>query len=89
MEQATVKPWWQSKTIWGILIAAVGYISSEVLKVPEVSLPENADFEQIQAYVEAVKAAKGNLSVIISQVVSAIGTVLAIVGRVKAESKIG
>jgi hypothetical protein len=88
MEQA-VKPWWQSRTIWGILIAAVGFVISEVLKVPEVSLPENADFEQLQAYVEAVKAANGNLSVIISQVVSAVGTLLAIYGRVKAEAKIG
>lgn len=87
MEQA-VKPWWQSKTIWGILIAAVGYVISEVLKVPSVSLPENADFEQLQQYVEAVKAAKGDLAVIISQVVSAVGTVLAIYGRVKAEQKI-
>ena len=88
MEQA-VKPWWQSKTIWGILIAAVGFVISEVLKVPDVVLPENADFEQLQQYVEAVKAAKGDLSVIISQAVSAVGTLLAIYGRVKAEAKIG
>lgn len=88
MEQS-VKPWWQSKTIWGILIAAVGYVVSEVLKVPSVGLPENADFDQLKAYAEAVKAANGNLSVIISQGVAAIGTLLAIVGRVKAESKIG
>lgn len=88
MEQS-VKPWWQSKTIWGILIAAVGYVVSEVLKVPSVVLPENADFDQLKAYAEAVKAANGNLSVIISQGVAAIGTLLAIVGRVKAESKIG
>ena len=88
MEQA-VKPWWQSKTIWGILIAAVGFVISEVLKVPDVVLPENADFEQLQAYVEAVKAANGNITVIISQVIAAVGTLLAIYGRVKAESKIG
>lgn len=87
MEQA-VKPWWQSKTIWGILIAAVGFVISEVLKVPDVVLPENADFEQLKQYAEAVKAAKGDLAVIISQVVSAVGTVLAIYGRVKAEAKI-
>lgn len=88
MEQA-VKPWWQSKTIWGILIAAVGFVISEVLKVPDVVLPENADFEQLQQYVEAVKAAQGNLTVIISQVIAAVGTILAIYGRVKAEAKIG
>jgi hypothetical protein len=88
MEQS-VKPWWQSKTIWGIVIALVGFVVSEVLKVPSVSLPENADFEQLQAYAEALKAAKGNITVIISQVVAAVGTILGIYGRVVAESKIG
>lgn len=82
------KPWYQSKTIWGILIAAVGYVLSEVLKVPDVQLPPNADFEQLKAYTDAVKAAQGDVAVIVSQVVSAVGTVLAIYGRVKAESPI-
>jgi hypothetical protein len=82
------KPWYQSKTIWGILIAAVGYVLSEVLKVPDVQLPPNADFEQLKAYTDAVKAAQGDVAVIVSQVVSAVGTVLAIYGRVKAESSI-
>lgn len=88
MEQV-VKPWWQSKTIWGILIAAAGFVISEVLKVPSVSLPENADFEQLKQYAEAVKASQGNITVIISQVVAAVGAVLGIYGRVVAESKIG
>lgn len=87
MEQS-VKPWWQSKTIWGILIAAAGFVISEVLKVPSVSLPENADFEQLKQYAEAVKASQGNITVIISQVVAAVGAVLGIYGRVVAESKI-
>lgn len=88
MEQS-VKPWWQSKTIWGIVIALVGFVVSEVLKVPNVSLPENADFEQLQAYAEALKAAKGDVTVIISQVVAAVGAILGIYGRIKAEQKIG
>lgn len=82
------KKWYSSKTIWGILIAAIGYVASEVLKVPDVQLPQNADFDQMKAYVDAINAANGNLSVIISQVVSAIGTILAIIGRVKAGQKI-
>lgn len=82
------KPWYQSKTIWGILIAAVGYVLSEVLKVPDVQLPPNADFEQLKAYTDAVKAAQGDVAVIVSQAISAVGTVLAIYGRVKAESSI-
>jgi hypothetical protein len=82
------KVWYQSKTIWGILIAAVGYVLSEVLKVPDVQLPPNADFDQLKTYVDAVKAAEGNVAVIISQAVSAVGTVLAIYGRMKAEGKL-
>jgi hypothetical protein len=82
------KKWYASKTIWGILIAAIGYVASEVLKVPDVQLPQNADFNQMKAYVDAINASNGNLSVIISQVVSAIGTILAIIGRVKAGQKI-
>jgi hypothetical protein len=86
--ETTTKSWYQSKTIWGIIIAALGYVLSEVLKVPDVQLPPNADFEQLKAYVDAVKAAEGNLSVIISQAVSAIGTFLGIYGRLTAEGKL-
>jgi hypothetical protein len=82
------KSWYQSKTIWGILIAAVGYVLSNVLQVPSVALPENADFDQLKSYADAVAAAKGDISVIASQVVSAFGSLLAIIGRVKADSKI-
>jgi hypothetical protein len=82
------KSWYQSKTIWGIIIAAVGYTLSTVLQVPSVALPENADFDQLKAYADAVAAAKGNASVIASQVVAALGTILAIIGRVKADATI-
>jgi hypothetical protein len=82
------KAWYQSKTIWGILVAALGFVITEVLKVPDVQLPPNADFEQLKAYAEAVKAAEGNVAVIISQAVSAVGTFLAIYGRLKAEGKL-
>lgn len=86
--ETTTKSWYQSKTIWGIIIAALGFVISEVLKVPDVQLPPNADFEQLKAYTEAVKAAEGNISVIISQIVSAIGTFLGIYGRITAEGKV-
>jgi hypothetical protein len=82
------KAWYKSKTIWGILIAAGGFILTEYLKVP-VDVSENADFEQLKAQVEAVKAANGNVSVILSQVISAFGSILAIIGRISAEDKIG
>lgn len=81
------KSWYQSKTIWGILIAAGGFVATQYFQIP-VEAPENADFEQLKAHVEAVKAANSNIAVIISEVVAAIGTVLAIVGRVKADNTI-
>jgi hypothetical protein len=84
----TQKKWYQSKTIWGIVIAFMGYLLSTVLKVEEPRLPDNPDYESLQAYVEAIKAAKGDLSVIIGQLIGLIGSTLAIYGRVKAEATI-
>ena len=82
------KAWYKSKTIWGILIAAGGFILTEYLKVP-IDVSENADFEQLKSQVEAVKAANGNISVILSEALSVFGSILAIIGRIGAEDKIG
>ena len=82
------KGWYQSKTIWGILIAAAGFVATQYLQLP-VEAPENADFEQLKAHVDAVKAAKNNVGVIISEVVAAVGSILAIIGRIKADNTIG
>lgn len=82
------KKWWSSKTIWGVLIALLGFVLTEKLGVPDVQLPANADFEQLKAYADAVKEAHGNLGVITGQLLSALGSLLAIIGRVKAETKI-
>ncbi len=57
------KKWYQSKTIWGIIVAALGYAMT-LIGVEQVSLPENADFEQLKAYAESVKAAQGNWSAV-------------------------
>lgn len=83
-----MKKWYQSKTIWGVLIAALGFVLTEVLKVPEVTLPPDADFNQLKAYVDAINNANGNIGVIIGQVMGVVGTILGIIGRVKAEGKI-
>jgi len=82
----TNKKWYQSKTIWGIVIAFMGYLLSTVLKVEEPRLPDNPDYSSLQAYVEAIKAAKGDMSIIIGQLIGLIGTTLAIYGRVKADA---
>lgn len=82
------KKWYQSKTIWGIIIAALGAFISQTLQVPDVQLPENADFNQIKAYADAIKAAQGNVSVILANIISGIGTLFAIYGRVQAGEKL-
>jgi hypothetical protein len=84
----TTKKWYTSKTIWGIAIAAIGFIMTSVFGVQGISIPQNGDFDQLKAYADAIQAAQGNTGVIIGQVMGAVGTVLAIIGRVKAEQKI-
>lgn len=81
------KKWYQSKTIWGIVIGAIGYFMT-TLGVESPTLPENADFEQLKAYAEAIKAANGSLSVIIGQVLAGVGTIVSIIGRFQAETKV-
>ena len=83
-----MKKWYQSKTIWGVLIAALGFVLTEVLKVPEVTLPPDADFNQLKSYVDAINNANGNIGVIIGQAMGVVGTILGIIGRVKADGKI-
>lgn len=81
------KKWYQSKTIWGIIVAALGYVMASI-GVDSVALPENADFEQLKAYAEAMKAAKGDWATILGQVLAGVGTIVSIVGRFQAETKV-
>lgn len=83
------KQWYQSKTIWGVVIAFIGFLITEKLQVPDVTLPTNPDFDELKKYYEAVQDADGNIGAIIGQFVSAIGTLLAIIGRIKADTQIG
>ena len=83
------KKWYYSKTIWGILIAALGFVITEVLKVPDVTLPANADFDQLKTYADAVQNANGNIGVILGQIMAFTGTIIGIIGRVNAGEKIG
>lgn len=82
-----MKKWYQSKTMWGIAIAFLGFILQNILKV-EISLPENADYETIQKHIEALKAAQNSTMSLISEGMSLIGTLIAIYGRFKAEEKL-
>lgn len=82
-----MKKWYQSKTIWGIAIAFLGFVLQNVLKV-DVSLPENADYDTILKHIEAVKAAQNSTMTMISEIMSLVGTLIAIYGRFKAEEKL-
>ena len=89
METSTIqtKKWWQSKTIWGTLIASLGFVLSYVLKV-DIQLPQDATFDDIQGYIKAIKDANGSMEVLLPQVMMAFGTIWAFIGRVKAETKV-
>ena len=82
------KKWWASKTIWGIIIAVLGVIVTDVLKVPDVNLPADATVDQTKAAIEAIKAAQGNLGVIAAQITTLVGLVVGVIGRIQAEKKI-
>lgn len=83
-----MKKWYQSKTIWGVVIAFVGYVLSNVVGVPDLNIPANADYEALSALVKNVKESQGDLSVVLGQVMGLLGTALAIYGRVKAEGQL-
>jgi hypothetical protein len=82
------KKWWASKTIWGIIIAVLGIIVTDVLKVPDVNLPADATVDQVKSTLEAIKAAQGNLGLIIGHVATLAGLVLGVIGRIQAEKTI-
>ena len=82
------KSLFQSKTFWGIIIALAGFLLQKFGVTLPTEPAANADFETLKGYADAVKAAQGSVTSIISIVVTAIGTILGIYGRIKADSKI-
>lgn len=82
-----MKKWYQSKTIWGIAIAFLGFVLQNILKV-DITLPENADYETIQKHIEALKMAQNSTMSLISEGMSLVGTLIAVYGRFKAEEKL-
>lgn len=83
-----VKNWYQSRTIWGIIIAALGYFLTNNLGVDGVELPQNNDFDSLKAYAEQVKDAQNNWASLFGTLITASGSVLAIIGRIKADTEI-
>lgn len=71
------KAWWQSRTVWGILLAAVSTIVKALF--PEVDIAGAADevlgADQVASGIDTVWASIGQ----------AVGLVLALWGRIKAK----
>ena len=82
------KKWWQSKTIWGIIIAALGVVISELLKVDGVVVPTDPAVTEAQSIIETIIASNGNIGVILGQLVTIFGLVMSVIGRIKAEKSI-
>lgn len=83
----TTKSWWQSRTIWGILAAAAGTILTNLGISVNPPAP-NADYSVLAGYANQVQAAHGNWQVIAGIALAAIGTLVGIYGRVKADTSI-
>lgn len=82
------KKWWQSKTIWAAIIAGISFLLSSKLGVQGLDIPENADFNQVQAAIAAIHEAHGNIGVIVTQIVGIVSTLATIIFRVQSGAKI-
>jgi cell division ATPase FtsA len=86
------KKWYSSKTIWGVIIALLGFILSQYLKV-DISLPESdvltpSDIESVKQAAQQMKEAHGSVSVLVSQIMVIVGSLLGVYGRFKAKTSI-
>ena len=68
------KPFWKSKTLWGVVITAVAFIARLVFKA---EVPEDFQATATDQAIEAVTA----VSILV-------GTILALFGRAKADTKL-
>ncbi len=74
-EPVESKPWYASKTIIAIAVAAVASLIGYLTKNP--------------ALAEGVEAEASNVAPVIAQIVALISAIVAIIGRVAAKAKIG
>lgn len=81
------KKWFKSKTIMGILIALIGFVTTK-LGMPDFQLPQNADAQQIIDAIAAVKSGGKDTQMLMGQILTILGLAVGIYGRVKAETKI-
>lgn len=85
-----VKPWYKSTTLWGIFIAAIGFgLSHWGVDVSALNLPPNPDAQTVINTAEKIKDAHGSITGIISVIASALGSLIAIWGRITATKAVG
>ena len=84
-----MKKWYQSKTIGGIIIALVGALLLSLGVDTGVQLPVNIDVAQAQQYIDQVKATRNNLPELAGVILSIFGSIVGILGRIKANTSIG
>lgn len=80
------KKWYYSKTIWGVLIALLGFVLNQMLKV-DIKLPDSdvltpADIQNVK------DAVTNSHSDFMSIVMVVVGALLAVYGRFKATTKV-
>lgn len=73
-EPTTSKPWWQSKTILAIVVSVLASGLAYFTKSPAIQ--------------EGIEAESGNITGAILAIVALISSVVAIIGRVVAKTKI-
>lgn len=83
-----VKYWYQSKTIWGVILASAGFFISNSVQADYLQTPDPNDVNALKVYANNIKNSDGDFWVVIGQIMSAAGSVLAIIGRIQADEKI-
>lgn len=66
------KPWWQSKTVWGVIAMALAFVAKIVFKV---DVPDGSEESLTDLGIQAA-----------TSVVALLGAVLALFGRAKADT---
>ena len=84
------KKWYQSKTIWAIVVAAFAFFLHNTLQVSpaDINVPDNPDFNQLKNIASQVKSAHGNIANIITILIGSASSIAAIYNRVTSDSVI-
>ncbi len=71
-----------------MILASVGFFISNSVQADYIQIPDPNDANALKVYAENIKNSDGDFWVVIGQIMSAAGSVLAIIGRIQADEKI-